>query len=63
MTVENIKDIGEKLLQQVNSELIKSLDNAKLAEGAIKGIKLFFDEIIKHEQDNQPSGQEETKAG
>ena len=60
MKVDEIKELGEKLLQQVNSELLKSLDNAKIAEGAIKGIKLFFDEIVKHEQHSQSSGQEKT---
>lgn len=60
----NIQEIGESLINELAKELTLANDNAKMTEGAIKGIQLFFSRVQKavDEQSNQSESAQENEA-
>lgn len=46
----NIQEIGQTLLSELQTKLAEDQNNAKLAEGAIQGVQLFYNRIIQAQQ-------------
>lgn len=46
----DIKKIAEDLIKEIETELVKATDAAKVAEGAKQGVIVFFNRIMEAAQ-------------
>ena len=49
----NIQSIAEKVLEDLNNDLLNTQDNVKMLQGAMQGVRLLFQKISESQAENE----------